>query len=87
MRSFGPNFAIEVLAPSAAVNGVMMRVVEQFDLGRKLVWIIDPETETVAVYRAGKQPYVLKTGDELTGEDVLPDFRCKVAEFFQLPGQ
>ncbi|MCI0380358.1 MAG: hypothetical protein L0215_22465 [Gemmataceae bacterium] len=24
---------------------------------------------------------------QITGEDVLPDFRCKVAEFFTLPGE
>ena len=35
----------------------------------------------------GKEPCVLHKDDELTGDDVLPDFRCKVAEFFTLPGQ
>jgi hypothetical protein len=30
---------------------------------------------------------VLEASDELTGDDVLPGFACKVAEFFALPGQ
>jgi Uma2 family endonuclease len=29
----------------------------------------------------------LEETEEITGEDVLPDFKCKVADFFSLPGQ
>jgi hypothetical protein len=35
----------------------------------------------------GRDHYVLEENEEITGEDVLPDFRCKVAEFFALTGQ
>jgi Uma2 family endonuclease len=55
--------------------------------GIKIVWLIDPEARNVTVYRLGKDHYVLEETEELTGDDVLPDFRCKVAEFFALPGQ
>ena len=63
------------------------RVVEQLEFGTQMVWVLDPETESVAVYRRDKQPYLVKKEQELTGDDVLPDFRCQVAEFFALPGQ
>jgi hypothetical protein len=30
---------------------------------------------------------MLERGDVLTGGDVLPDFRCKVADLFATPGE
>jgi hypothetical protein len=36
----------------------------------------------VTVYRPGKDSYAVDTTQELTGDEVLPDFRCKVADFF-----
>jgi hypothetical protein len=32
-------------------------------------------------------PLVFDETDELTGNGVLPDFACKVADLFTLPGQ
>ena len=41
--------------------------------GCRLAWLIDPDTETVYVYRADGSVQILKSFDEeLTGEDVLP---------------
>ena len=52
-----------------------------------LVWLVDPESRDVTVYRPGEEPYVLGEQDEITGENVLPEFRCRVADFFRLPGE
>ena len=52
-----------------------------------MVWLIDPEDRYVTVYEPGKIHRVLDEADELIGGDVLPDFRCKVSEFFARPGQ
>lgn len=82
-----PLLAVEVLSPNDTVTKLTQRVVEQLDFGTKLVWVLDPDSESVAVYRPGKQPYLLKKDEELSGDDVLPDFHCKVTEFFILPGQ
>jgi Uma2 family endonuclease len=49
--------------------------------------VIDPETRDVGVYRSGKNTYVVQSSDELTGEDVLPGFRCPVKQLFNIPGQ
>jgi Uma2 family endonuclease len=64
----------------------MRKIMDYLQNGVELVWLIDPETRNVTVHRPGKQPYVVEEGHELTGEDVLPDFRCRVADFFTLPG-
>jgi Uma2 family endonuclease len=41
----------------------------------------------MTIYRPGKEEKVVRQGEELTGEDVLPDLRVRVAELFALPGQ
>ena len=79
--------AVETLSPNDSMGKVNRRIKEQLEFGTKLVWLIDPEARNVTVYRSGKTHYVVEENEELTGGDVLPDFRCKVAEFFALPGQ
>lgn len=45
-----------------------------------LVWVINPELRTVTVYRIDNSIRLLFEDDELSGEDVIPDFRCPVRE-------
>jgi Uma2 family endonuclease len=82
-----PKLAVEVLSPGDNPNKVTRRVSQFLGRGVAMVWVIDPELRTVAVYEPAKLPRVLDETDELTGEDVLPDFRCRVALFFAMPGQ
>lgn len=82
-----PSLAVEVLSPNDTYGKVNQRIMEQLDFGTPLVWLLDTEARNVTVFRPGKQPYVLKESQELTGDDILPDFRCRVAEFFELPGE
>jgi Uma2 family endonuclease len=79
--------AVEVLSPNDTFAKINRRVQEQLRFGTPLVWVLDPDASNVTVYRPG-QPYsIVEQGEELTGNDVLPDFRCKVVEFFAMPGQ
>jgi Uma2 family endonuclease len=82
-----PLLAVEVLSPNDTTGKLMRRVREQLRFGTRLIWVLDPDAKNVIVYRSGKEDSIVEQTEELTGEDVLPDFRCKVAEFFALPGQ
>lgn len=82
-----PRLVVEVLSPTDSISGMNERIAEQLRNGTPMVWLVDPEDHKVTVYRRGHPFYVLKETEDLTGEDVLPDFRCQVAEFFKLPGQ
>jgi Uma2 family endonuclease len=82
-----PRLVIEVLSPNDQHTKVNKRLSQYLKMGVPLVMLVDPEVRSVTVYRHGKDHYVLDDKDELTGEDVLPDFRCRVAEFFARPGQ
>jgi Uma2 family endonuclease len=81
-----PRLAVEVLSPDDRIGKVIRKILDFLRNGVDLVWLIDPETRNVTVYRPGKEPYVVEENQELTGEDVLPGFRCQVADFFRLPG-
>jgi Uma2 family endonuclease len=48
-----------------------------------LIWLVDPNTETVTVVRANGEREVLKGNDVLTGEDVVPGFKIKVRKIFE----
>lgn len=81
-----PRLAVEVLSPNDRVGKVTRKVMDYLHNGVGLVWVIDPEARNVTIYRPGKEPSVVEADQELTGEDVYPEFRCTVADLFYLPG-
>ncbi len=82
-----PLLSVEVLSPNDKMTEVLERIADQLTAGTQMVWLVDPMAHKVTVFRPNRPPRVLSETDEITGEEVLPDFRCKVADFFKLPGQ
>jgi Uma2 family endonuclease len=82
-----PTLTVEVLSPNDRFSKVMRRIATFLARGVGLVWLVDPEDRCVTVYRPNQLPQVLEGNDELTGDGLLPDLRCRVAEFFYLPGE
>jgi Uma2 family endonuclease len=81
-----PRLAVEVLSPNDRAGRILRKIADYLRSGVALVWVIDPEARTVGVHRPDKTPVTLDVNQELSGEDVLPDFRCPVADLFRLPG-
>ena len=81
-----PTLAVEVLSPNASFGRVTRRVSQLLRHGVGMVWLVEPEARTVTVYRDGAVPVVFDDSEELAVEDLLPGFRCKVADLFHLPG-
>ena len=79
-----PDLAFEVVSPHDLFSEVEVKVNDFLRAGVRLVWVVDPESRTVRVHRSEHVAY-LKESDELTGGDVLPRFKCQVAELFQSP--
>jgi Uma2 family endonuclease len=82
-----PRLVVEVLSPSDRTTQINRRLGQYLKRGVLLIWLVDPEVRSATIYRADRYPQVLDEMEELTGEEVLPDFRCRVAEFFALPGK
>lgn len=78
-----PDLAVEVISPWDRSAEVHEKVLEYLAAGTRLVWVVHPRGRTVTVYRPDGSARVLREGDELDGEDVLPGFRLPVAAIFR----
>ena len=76
-----PDLAVEVVSPDDRLSEAMAKVQDWLAAGCEAVWLVDPATQRVTIFRTG-QTTVLKAGDTLTGGDLLPGFALPVAELF-----
>lgn len=77
-----PDLAVEVLSPSDDPVDVQQKVRDWLDAGARLVWVLAPRVRTTTVYRADGSARLLREGDHLDGEDVLPGLLISLAEVF-----
>ncbi len=77
-----PDLCVEVLSPGDATPAMITKIREYLTRGVRLVWVVDPEQQTVTIYRKPGEGRVVWDDATLTGEDVLPGFTCPVAELF-----
>jgi Uma2 family endonuclease len=75
-----PDLAVEILSPDDNAREVLDKVGEYLKAGTCLVWVIDPERRTAAIYRSLTDTQRLTETDSLTGEDLLPGFSCRLAD-------
>ena len=80
---FAPDLAVEILSPGDDQRDVADKIGEYLKWAVPLVWLIDPEKQTVTVYRSLTDVRVLEASDELDGEDVIPGFRCSISDLFE----
>lgn len=74
-----PDIVVEVISPTDRASEVLAKAMMWLDAGARLVWVADPETRTVTVYHPDRSSRLLTGADELSGGEVLPDFRVPVA--------
>jgi Uma2 family endonuclease len=80
-----PDLAVEVVSRNDLYYEVDDKVEEWLSAGVQLVWVVSPRKRTVTVHRANGTSSIFHENDELTGEQVVPGFRCQVRELFLLP--
>jgi Uma2 family endonuclease len=78
-----PDLAVEVVSPNDTAEEIEARRVDFLRAGTPLFWVVFPGSRTVHVSHPGSNALTLGEGDELSGEDVLPGFVCKVAALFE----
>lgn len=79
----GPELAVEVLSPSNSASETQRKAFEYLDAGAHLVWVVDPDTRTVTVYRARDDIRVLVDGEVLDGSAALDGLKVAVADLFE----
>jgi Uma2 family endonuclease len=80
-----PDLAAEVISPNEIFQEAINKVGEYLDAGVRLVWIIHPPSRTVLIFRPDGSAAILRGAGELSGEDVVPGFRCSLDELFRPP--
>jgi Uma2 family endonuclease len=83
-----PTFAVEVRSENdygpAAEAEMAAKRDDYFAAGTPVVWDVDPQAETVAVYRATApgQPALYRRGDVADAEPAVPGWRMAVDDMF-----
>jgi Uma2 family endonuclease len=75
-----PDLAVEVLSPGDTAYEIDEKVADYQKAGVPLIWVVNPNSRTVTAHRGDGSVAILREDDELSGEDVIPGFRCPVRE-------
>jgi Uma2 family endonuclease len=82
-----PDLAVEIISPNDSFEKVFSKVQEYFAAGVRRVWLISLEHRVAIIYHSPTQSTVLMENDELTCEELLPGFRCRISELFRQPAR
>ena len=77
-----PDLAVEVVSPSNRPAEIRSKVADYLAAGASLVWVVDPENQTVTTYRTLFESNVVDSDGTLSAEDLLPGLRLSVAQLF-----
>lgn len=78
-----PDLVVEVISPSDSASALQSKVADWLRAGCRLVWVVYPDTQTVAEHRSLTEVRMLTGGQALEGGDVLPGFACGLSEIFE----
>ena len=82
-----PDLVVEIASPNDAYSELRDKVDEWLQAGVQVVWVADPQRRVVEVFEPNAPIRVLREGDTLTGDPVLPDFQLPLAELFAELGE
>lgn len=78
-----PDLVVEIMSPDDRWNEVTRKLEEYLEIGVRLVWIVDPETDSIFAYRSMTDVRRFEKSEMLIADDVLPGFTTPVEELFQ----
>jgi len=77
-----PDVAVEVVSRTDTFGTVNLKVKQHLDVGVRMVWVINPDLQTVDVYQPGAPSRRFNVGDTLVGDPVIPGFALPVSDLF-----
>ena len=78
-----PGLVVEIDSPSDSQRKAHDKAWMWLSYGVRLVWVVQPDTRSVDVYRPNRAVVTLDGQASLDGLDVLPGFTCAVREVFE----
>ena len=77
-----PDLAAEVISPGDTYAEVQDKIADWLDAGTRLVIVVNPSTQTVALYRSRNDIRILTINDVLDGGEVVPNWTLPVRDIF-----
>jgi Uma2 family endonuclease len=78
-----PELIVEIMSPSDRWVDVMTKLAEYFAIDVEIVWVVEPQSQQVYIYRSLTEVTILTAADQIDGGDLLPGFAAPVTSFFQ----
>ena len=77
-----PDLAIEFLSPRESKKRMQQKLIQYFENGTTLAWVMDSKRQVVAVHHDVEPSKLLKEKDLLSGESIVPGFQIAVSMVF-----
>src|SRR5262249_31777177 len=78
-----PDLVAEVRSKNDRPAELAGKVAEYLAAGVRLVWVLDPPSQTVTAHRPGQPPRVFAAGETLPAAEVIPGLAVAVADRFR----
>ena len=73
-----PEFVIELRSKSDRLKPLQAKMQEYLDNGLRLGWLINPQDQTVEIYRIEQAVEITQLPATVSGEDILPGFELEI---------
>src|SRR5262249_21197814 len=77
-----PDLAVELVSPHHMSEDLLSKVLEYFQAGVRLVWVIYPKHRLIQVFDTPISLRIVTEGDILDGGSVVPGFSLVVSQLF-----
>ena len=77
-----PDLAVETISPGDTHEEVEEKIADYLAADTRMVVLLTPRRKTVTVHQPNANPVVLREGDVFDAANVVPGFRCNVADIF-----
>jgi Uma2 family endonuclease len=80
---FAPDLAVEILSPDDNAARLQRKISRYLAAGTSIVWVLDPDSVTVTVYRKSGAFRTLTADDHIDAPELLPGFSISVSTLFE----
>ncbi|MDB5336079.1 MAG: hypothetical protein JWN70_1698 [Planctomycetaceae bacterium] len=77
-----PVLTVKILSPGDVRKDVVEKINLYLECGVPVVWILDPDFQTLTIYRPNTAPLMLRAHETLDGHPELPGLSAPVQGFF-----
>ncbi|MDA0839291.1 MAG: Uma2 family endonuclease [Planctomycetota bacterium] len=86
-QDLAPDLAVEVVSKSNDPEELEAKIVEYFEAGTGMVWVVYPRTHSAYIYTSLEQARRIGPSGYLDGGEILPGFQLSLKDLFAAAGK